>query len=66
MNTKLHAVSEANGRPLRFFMNAGQGSEYTSAAMLLDNLPKAQWILADRGYDADWFRDALREKGITP
>ncbi|NVK17492.1 MAG: transposase [Methylocystaceae bacterium] len=22
--------------------------------------------MADRGYDADWFRDALREKGIRP
>jgi transposase len=29
-------------------------------------LPKAQWLLGDRGYDADWFRDALQEKGITP
>lgn len=23
-------------------------------------------MLADRGNDADWFRDALQEKGITP
>ena len=23
-------------------------------------------LLADRGYDADWFRDALEEKGIKP
>ena len=23
-------------------------------------------MLADRGYDADWFRDALQGKGITP
>jgi len=22
----------------------------------------AQWMLADQGYDADWFRDALEEK----
>jgi hypothetical protein len=26
----------------------------------------AQWLMGDRGYDADWFRDALQEKGITP
>ena len=39
----------------------------------MDELPKAQWLLADRGYDADWFRDdadwfrdVLQEKGITP
>ena len=47
-------------------MTAGQVSDYTGAAALLDSLPKAQWLLADRGYDADWFRDALREKGIKP
>jgi transposase len=64
MNTKLHAVSDANGRPLSFFMTAGQVSDYTGAAALLDDLPKAQWLLGDRGYDADWFRDALQEKGI--
>lgn len=66
MNTKLHAVTDANGRPLSFFMTAGQVSDYIGAAALLDELPKAQWLLADRGYDADWFRDALQEKGITP
>ncbi len=64
MNTKLHAVSDADGRPLSFFMTAGQVSDYTGAAALLDDLPKAQWLLGDRGYDADWFRDALQEKGI--
>ena len=27
-------------------------------------MPKAEWLLADRGYDADWFREALKDKGI--
>jgi transposase len=31
-----------------------------------DGAPKAQWLLGDRGYDADWFRDALQAKGIQP
>lgn len=66
MNTKLHAVADANGRPLSFFMTAGQVSDYTGAAALLDDMPKAQWLLGDRGYDADWFRDALQAKGIKP
>jgi transposase len=65
MNTKLHAVTDAEGRPLSFFMTAGQVSDYTGAAALLDDLPKAQWMLGDRGYDADWYRDALQAKGIT-
>ena len=66
MNTKLHAVTDANGRPLSFFMTGGQVSDYTGAAALLDDLPKAQWLLGDRGYDADWFRDALQAQGIQP
>jgi hypothetical protein len=45
-------------------MTAGQVSDYTGAAALLDDLPTAQWLLGDRGYDPDWFRDALQAKGI--
>ncbi|MDO9640741.1 MAG: IS5 family transposase [Pseudotabrizicola sp.] len=41
-------------------------SDYTGAAALLGSLPKAEWVLADRGYDADWFREALKDKGIKP
>lgn len=66
MNTKLHAVTDANGRPISLFMTAGQVSDYTGAAAMLDSLPRVQWLLGDRGYDADWFRDALQAKGITP
>ena len=66
MNTKLHAVADADGRPIRLFMTAGQVSDYTGAAALLGSLPKAEWLLGDRGYDADWFRDALKDKGIGP
>ena len=52
MNTKLHAVTDADGRPLRVFMTAGQVSDDTGAAALLRSLPSAGWLLADRGYDA--------------
>jgi predicted oxidoreductase len=39
LNTKLHAVTDAKGRPLKFFMTAGQVSDYTGAAALLGSLP---------------------------
>jgi transposase len=48
MNTKLHAVTDADGRLIQFFMTAGQVSDYTRAAALLSGLPKAEWLLADR------------------
>ena len=28
-------------------------------------MPPAKVLLADRGYDADWFRNALMDMGIT-
>ena len=66
MNTKLHAVTDASGRPIRFFITAGQVSDYTGAAALMNTLPDADWLLADRGYDADWFREALLDRGTRP
>lgn len=47
-------------------MTASQASDYTGAAALLDDIPKAQWLLRDRRSDAGWFRDALQAKGIQP
>jgi len=64
LNTKLHAICDSLGRPLSFFVTAGQVSDYIGAAALLGSLPKVDWLLADRGYDADWFRNALKDKGI--
>jgi transposase len=66
MNTKLHAIADANGRPLSFFLTAGQVSDYTGAAGLLDDLPKAQWLLVDRGYDANWSGTRSRPKASSP
>lgn len=47
-------------------LTAGQVSDYKGAAALLPELPAAKELLADRGYDANWFRRALCEKGICP
>ncbi|OED49713.1 transposase [Rhodobacteraceae bacterium (ex Bugula neritina AB1)] len=66
MNTKLHAVTDSLGRPIRFFISAGQVSDYTGARALVNSLPSADWLLGDRGYDADWFREALNDRGIKP
>jgi transposase len=30
----------------------------------LSSLPKVDWLLGDRGYHVDWFREALKDKGI--
>ena len=33
---------------------------------LLGSLLAAEWMIADRGHDADWFRESLKHKGIRP
>ncbi|MBU0539253.1 MAG: IS5 family transposase [Gammaproteobacteria bacterium] len=66
INTKLNAVTDTIGRSIRFFMTVGQVNDYTGAPALLSSLPAAGWLLRDRGYDADWFREALLDMGITP
>ncbi|GLO69398.1 hypothetical protein MACH17_09150 [Phaeobacter inhibens] len=66
MNSKLHAVTDAVGRPLRMFLTAGQRSDYIGARTLLNDLATAKHMLADRGYGTGWYREALEEKGIRP
>ena len=58
-----HETARRDRCPIRFFMTAGQVSDYTGAAALLGSLSKAEWLLADRRYDADWFRKVLKDRG---
>lgn len=46
-------------------LSEGQMSDYKGAALMMDRLPKASVLLGDRGYDADWLRAALAERGTT-
>ncbi|MFC3714534.1 IS5 family transposase [Sphingoaurantiacus capsulatus] len=65
LTTKLHAVCDGSGRPVRLALTEGQTSDYKGAALLVGTLPPARAMLGDRGYDARWFREALAERGIT-
>ena len=47
-------------------LSEGQMSDYKGAALMLDALPRAKAMLGDKGYDADWFRNALIKRGIVP
>jgi transposase len=44
----------------------GQMSVFKGAALTLDALPSGDTLPGDRGYDADWFRQVLTERGIAP
>ncbi|NTT85659.1 IS5 family transposase [Tabrizicola sp. SY72] len=66
LNSKLHVLADAKGRPIQMFLSAGQTSDYLGARALLSLIPKAGALLADRGYDADWLRNALIDMAISP
>jgi transposase len=40
-------------------------SDYMGSALMLPALPKAKQLLADKGYNANWFRAALAKRGIA-
>jgi transposase len=46
-------------------LSEGQMSDYDGAALMLDVLPKTKVLIGDRGYDADWLRQALAARSVT-
>ena len=59
-STKVHALTDALGNPLRFILTGGQESDISQAENLLAGI-HAGALLADKGYDADALLDTLRE-----
>jgi len=47
-------------------LSEGQMSDHKGARLVLDALPPAATLIADRGYDSRWFRQALTTRGIEP
>jgi transposase len=63
LGSKLHTVCDGLGRPVRLLLTAGNVSDMVGAGELLKDLPEANYLLADKGYDAHWFRARLRQRG---
>jgi Transposase DDE domain. len=40
-------------------------SDHKGARLILEALPSGSTLIADRGYDSNWFREALADKNIT-
>ena len=62
LTTKLHAVTDALGNPLRWILTPGQRNDITQAKALLDGID-AGAVVADRGYDADWLVAQIEATG---
>jgi transposase len=63
LTSKIHAVVDSNGLPVRLALTAGEAHDNRLAAKLLSRLKSGAMLLADRGYDADWIRELVSEHG---
>jgi len=63
LSSKIHAVVDSNGLPIRLALTAGEAHDNRLAAKLLSRLKSGAMLLADRGYDADWIRALVSEHG---
>jgi transposase len=62
LTTKIHTVTDAEGRPLRFILTGGETHDVTTAADLLDG-HTADGVIADKAYDSNDLRDIIEEAG---
>jgi len=58
LTTKIHTLTDAQGRPLRFILTAGQAHDCTTAAELLANRAPAG-VIADKAYDTNDLRELI-------
>jgi len=58
-------VCDTLGKPMRFILTGGQRNDCTQAIALLDGL-KADYVLADKGYDSDEIIQTIVHSGATP
>ena len=63
LTSKIHAVVDTNGLPVRLALTAGEAHDNRLAGRLLSRLKSGTMLLADRGYDADWIRALASKRG---
>jgi transposase len=63
LTTKIHALVDAEGRPIRLKLTEGQAHDGRSAADMLDTVDAGNILLADRAYDSDALRDEMAKRG---
>ena len=66
LTCKIHMAVDAMGLPLDFEITGGEVHDATAAPTLLEKLPKAESVVADKGYDSQKIRDKIAEKGSLP
>ena len=59
--TKIHALVDALGNPLKFILTPGQRNDITQGDSLIEGLQDTQ-VIADKGYDSNAFIQRIEEQ----
>jgi transposase len=62
LTSKIHALVDADGRPVALRLTGGQVHDSQEAEALLEALPEGATLLADKGYDSNAIREAAARK----
>lgn len=62
LTTKIHAVVDADGRPISLDLTAGQAHDNRMAEPMLQDMREGAILLADRACDTNAWRDLAKEK----
>ena len=66
LNTKLHAIVDGLGNPVKFLLSAGNDNDCVHAIELLENVElRGSNVLADRAYGAQSIREYISEHGAN-
>ncbi len=60
--TKIHMAVDSGGLPIHFSITGGEVHDCKEAPNLVAELPKADYVIADRGYDSEDLRTQHRIK----
>lgn len=63
LTTKIHALVDAEGRPVRLVLTAGQAGDAPACEQLLPLVAKGAILVADRAYDTNAIRATMAERG---
>ncbi|MDG5487391.1 IS5 family transposase [Sphingomonas sp. BGYR3] len=65
-NSKLHALTDGEGRPLRFLLTGGHVADCRAADVLINDLAPHTIVLEDKAYDSNAIRDLIERQGAVP
>ena len=65
-STKIHMCSDAFGLPIDFLLTRGEVHDSIKAVELLQIVPKAEYVIADKGYDSEDIREEVKNRNAIP